>query len=315
LITLAADVGGSRIKLGLVRNEVVLARETLASLSHEGLAPQLPRILSAFQILCERTGVRPAEQSVISVAFPSVVDPASRRVLTAYGKYVDAPQIDLPHWAKTTLGLDLVIENDARVALVGEWRAGAGKGYDDVVIVTLGTGLGTAALMNRRLVRGKHGQAGILGGHFTVRHGGRLCTCGNRGCAEAEASTSVLQTIVRERPEFPDSLLRELDPIDYTGIFRLAREQDACAVAVRAHSIEVWAAMVVNLIHAYDPELVVVAGGIMAGAGDFFADLVKEVRTRAHTPWGRVEIVPAQLGDDAALIGCDILARERTLLS
>ncbi len=223
--------------------------------------------------------------------------------------------IDLRKWARGEFGLDLVIENDARAALVGEWQAGAGKGWDDLVGITLGTGLGTAAIMNGQLVRGKHGQAGVLGGHFTVQSGGRLCTCGNRGCAEAESSTSVLQQIVCEHPGFSNSRLRGLDRIDYAGLFRLAREQDSCAMEIRSRTIGVWAAMVVNLVHAYDPERVIIGGGVMAGAEDFFADLVELVRALAHTPWGTVEIVPAQLGDDAALIGCDVLAREKHLLS
>jgi glucokinase len=84
---------------------------------------------------------------------------------------------------------------------------------------------------------------------------------------------------------------------------------------VRARSLEVWEAMIVSLVHAYDPERVIIGGGILAGAGDFFADLAGSVRARAHTPWGAIGIVPARLGDDAALVGCDILARERGLQS
>jgi glucokinase len=315
MMTLAADIGGSRIKLGLVENESVLARSTLEARSGEGLELQLPRIASAFGDLLDRARVKRAECGAVSFGFPAIVDSSTGRVLTAYGKYVDASRLDLRKWARREFGLDFVIENDARAALVGEWRAGAAKGCDHVVGITLGTGLGAAAIMKGQLVRGKHGQAGVLGGHFTVRWGGRLCTCGNRGCAEAEASTSVLPEIVREHPGFSNSRLRSLDRIDYAGLFRLAREQDSCAVELRSRTIGVWAAMVVNLVHAYDPERVIVGGGIMAGADDFFADLVKSVRELAHTPWGTIDIVPARLGDDAALIGCDVLAREKHLLS
>jgi len=310
-ITLSADFGGSRIKLGLVRNGIVLAREAIEARSHDGLASQLPRIASMFEVMRERLGAERAEFGAVSIGFPSVMDPVSGRILTAFGKYGDAPGIDLPKWARATLGLDLTIEHDVRAALVGEWRAGAGKGFDDIVMVTLGTGLGSAVLMDGLLVRGAHGQGGILGGHLTVRLGGRLCTCGNRGCAEAEASTMVLPEIIRARPEFPSGRLRGLEPLDYQGVFRLAREGDAGAAAVRERSIEVWAAMIVNLVHAHDPECVIVGGGILSGAADFLPDLERAVRALAHTPWGIVRIIPARLGDDAALIGCDVLAREK----
>ncbi len=168
MITLAADIGGTRIKLALLRDKSVLARETLDAHSYEGLAPQLPRMADAFERLCGAAGTRCTDCAALGVAFPSLVDRASGRILSEYGKYADAPQIDLPRWAHEALGLELVIENDARLALLGEWKAGAGRGRDNLVMVTLGTGLGTSALMEGRLVRGKHGQAGVLGGHFTV---------------------------------------------------------------------------------------------------------------------------------------------------
>jgi glucokinase len=178
-------------------------------------------------------------------------------------------------------------------------------------MVTLGTGLGTAALINGHILRGRHGQAGVLGGHFTIRQGGYLCTCGNRGCAEAEASTSVLPLIARADFAFSASTLQRLVVIDYSSVFRLAREGDRCAMALRTRAIEVWSALIVNLIHAYDPERVIVGGGIVAGAEDFFADLERQIHLHAYTPWGRVQIVPAQLGDAAALFGGEILVRER----
>jgi len=245
------------------------------------------------------------------MAFPSLVDIQTNRVRTAYGKYDDATELDLARWARESLQMPLVIENDARAALIGEWKLGAGSGCNDLVMLTLGTGLGTAALVEGQLVRGRHGQAGVLGGHFTILQGGRLCTCGNRGCAEAEASTSVLPLIARERPDFSSSVLRNQDIIDYASVFRLARENDTCAVALRGQAIDVWSAVIVNLIHAYDPERVIIGGGIVAGADDFFSDLERQIQIHAHTPWGRVEILPAQLGDAAALFGGEILARER----
>jgi glucokinase len=93
-------------------------------------------------------------------------------------------------------------------------------------------------------------------------------------------------------------------------VFKFAREEDACAVALREDSLEVWSALLVSLIHAYDPERVVVGGGIIGGAPECISELQSRVRANVHTPWGRVEIVPAQLGDLAALIGAEYLVRE-----
>lgn len=313
MIALVGDIGGTRIKLAVMKNHALLAQGILEARSHEGLAPQLPRIVQTFVDLCAQLGIGTNDCSALVVAFPSLIDPASGRVRTAYGKYSDAPELDLARWSRETLGLPLVIENDARAALLGEWQAGAGRGSNDLVMVTLGTGLGTAALIDGHLVRGKHGQAGVLGGHLTVRQDGRECTCGNQGCAEAEASTFALPVITAQRVDFATSPLRDAPIIDYAAVLRLARERDPCALALRTEAIDIWAAVIVNLIHAYDPERVIVGGGIVAGGVDFLAELEHGVQRHAHTPWGRVEMLPAQLGDAAALYGGEFLASERPL--
>jgi glucokinase len=311
MMALVADIGGTRIKLALMRDQSVLAQRTFASNSSDGLAPQLPRIAEAFDSLCRDAHIGRSECAAFAVAFPSLIDPQTDRVLMSYGKYEDAPRLDLARWSQETLGLRLWIENDSRLALLGEWQAGAGLGCDDLVMVMLGTGIGTAVLTEGHLIRGKHGQAGVLGGHLTVRHGGRLCVCGNRGCAEAEASTSVLRSLAAELSEYSVSPLRHADVIDFPTVFRLAREGDPCAATLRVRAIETWSSLIVNLIHAHDPERVIVGGGIMAGEVDFFPELQRCVLAHAHTPWGRVSIVRSQLGDTAALFGGEYLIRRK----
>jgi glucokinase len=315
VIVLVADVGGTCIKLALMRDQAVLAQRTFAAHSDEGLAPQLTRIAQAFDSLCRDAHIDRSECAAFAMGFPSLIDPQTNRAFDAYGKYEDAPRLDLTQWAREMLGLRLWIDNDARLALLGEWQAGAGRGCDDLVLLTLGTGLGTAALTEGQVVRGKHGQAGVLGGHLTVRQGGRLCTCGNRGCAEAEASTSVLRTLAAELSNYSASPMRHADVIDFATVFRLARDGDACALALRAHAIAIWSSLIVNLIHAYDPERVIVGGGIMASEVDFFPELQRHVLASAHTPWGRVSVVRSQLGDTAALFGGEFLVRQKLSLN
>ena len=309
---LVADIGGTRAKIGVVRDGRVLAQEHIDARSSEGLAPQLPRIAAVFESLCAELEVGYETCDALSIAFPSLVDQGPpTRILTSYGKFEDAPQLDLSRWARESFGLELLIENDARMALLGEWQEGAGRNCDSLVMLTLGTGLGTAAIIDGQLLRGRHGQAGVLGGHMTVRVGGNLCTCGNRGCGEAEASTSVLHSLAARHVDFHRSALKGIQQIDFAAILSLARKHDACALALRAQCIEVWSAVIVNLIHAYDPERVIVGGGIMAGKSDFFSELQRSVLLNAHAPWGRIDIVPSQLGDAAALIGGEALFRER----
>ena len=311
MITIAADLGGTRVKLGIVRDGKVIQQTSVPARSRNGLSTQLAEIADEIDRLLLSLGLEHRQCGVLGLTFPGLVDAATNRVRTTYGKWDDAPGIDLGAWTKARYGLPLVIENDTRLALLGEWRAGAGVGCNNLVLVTLGTGLGTAAIVEGQLLTGVHGQAGILGGHFcTNRRGGR-CNCGNVGCAEAEASTWALARIAEALPEFQASPLRTRDSLDFDAVFELARQGDACALALKAHALAVWAQMIVNLIHAYDPERVILGGGVAAGAGDFFDELKTIILSHAHTPWGQVDIVVGKLGASAALLGLDALARRR----
>ncbi len=308
---LACDLGGTRMKIGVVNNGAVVAQRTEPANSKAGLAPGLPVLRKAWLKLLEGLKLSVSDCAGISVAFPSLVDPKSGRILAEYGKYADAMELDLRAWAKKEFGLPLAIENDARMALAGEWKHGAGRGSDNLVMLTLGTGLGTSAVIQGQLLRGTHGQAGVLGGHTTVRYGGRDCSCGNIGCAEAEASTAFLCDIVVTLPEWDRSSLCRLATFGYAAVFKHARNGDVCARKLRDHSLQVWSTLAVNLIHAYDPEFVIVGGGIMASVDVVLPAMSEYVRRHAHTPWGQVRVVASELGDNAALVAGEWLLREQ----
>lgn len=308
---LVGDLGGTRMKLGLLRDGVLAAQAVIPAHSQQGLAPRLPDLAAALHRCCAAQALRPSDCAGLAISFPSLVDPATGRVLAEYGKYRDAPGLDLRAWAQSELGLPLAIDNDARMALIGEWRHGAARGCDDFVMMTLGTGLGTSALIQGHVLRGKHGQAGCLSGHLTVRYGGRPCSCGNIGCAEAEASTAFLAELAHSRADFAASALAREPVLDFAAVFRLAAGGDVCARAIRDHSLLVWATLAVNLIVAYDPELVVIGGGISDSAEVIVPAIQQHVDRHAHTPWGRVRVVRSALGDAAALMAGEWLLREQ----
>ena len=310
---LACDLGGTRVKIGLVRDGKVLAQTVEPANSKAGLAPQLPVLKAAWLRLLDETGMRLTDCAGVGMAFPSIIEHATGQVLAEYGKYADAMSLDLRAWSRAELGLPLAIENDARMACIGEWQLGAGRGSDNLVMMTLGTGLGTSAILEGRVLRGVHGQAGILGGHLTLRYGGRPCSCGNIGCAEAEASTAFLAGLAAARPDFAASALAGEPLLDFAAVFRQAAAGDACAVALRDHSVLVWASLAVNLIHCYDPELVILGGGIMASADVILPAVREHVGRYAHTPWGKVRVEASALGDQAALVAAEWLLHEQSI--
>ena len=300
---LAIDLGGTHATCAVVRDREVLAREVLDCGEAPLLAPMLPRFAQSLRNLCSSAGLQVEESAGVALGFCGLADFAAGRVLSTNLKYEDAPNLDLLCWARTEFGLPLLIENDARMALLGERAAGSARGYDDIVMMTLGTGIGGAAMMQGRLVRGKHAQAGCLGGHLIVSPQGRRCTCGAVGCAESEASTWALPAVCAEWPGFAASALACERTLDFAALFRVAGAGDEVAQAVAEHCIQVWAALAVSLVHAYDPEVVVIGGGVMRSAAKILPGIRKHVQDTAWTPWGKVKVVATQCGDDAALLG------------
>jgi len=314
-VAIAVDLGGTRVKLGAVDHTgSVIAREQSDAQPRAPFRIQLGAIAQKVERLVTRAGSDIQAVRGIAVGFPGVVDIVDQRILsTPKGKYEDAVGFDIAAWIHNKLGLDLVLENDARMALIGEWRHGAGRGTSDLVMVTLGSGLGTGVITGGRILRGAHGRGGILGGHITARYGGALCACGNRGCAEAEASTTALDRLITEIPDCASSRLRNGD-FDYRDIVQLAGAGDPCAEQLIEHTLEVWTAFIVNLLHAYDPERVVLGGGISEhhpSLLDALRDSIDLVLAQVTwTPAEPVEIVPSALGDDAALLAAHVLFDE-----
>jgi len=171
------------------------------------------------------------------------------------------------------------------------------------VMVTLGTGVGTAVVMEGKLLRGRHFQAGCLGGHFVVNYKGNPCNCGNIGCLEAEAATWNLEAQVREHPNFTQSKLFKSIKIDFDILFTTALAGDQVAIEVRDHCLNIWAAGVISFIHAYDPEVVILGGGILKSAEVIIPFIQEKVKKQAWTPWGDVLIRRSELQDQAAIRG------------
>jgi glucokinase len=308
---LAIDLGGSHANCGIVEERMILANDAIAADGAEGLRSLLPCIVDTFDRLAKKTKLSFADCAGVAVGFPGLVDARVGRVLSTNAKYEDAPQIDFAGWGQEAFGLPLRIENDARMALLGECHAGAARGMTEVVMMTLGTGIGGVAMIEGRLLRGKHAQAGCLGGHFPILFTGRRCTCGAIGCAEAEAAGWSLPLILREWPGASESALSKYQRVGFKELFEEAAAGDEVALAVRDRCLSVWCADAVALVHAYDPELIVIGGGVMKSAANIIPIIQSHVGKHAWTPWGKVQVRAAELGNDAALLGAVPLLSEK----
>lgn len=307
--SIAIDLGGTIIKIGLLKNGKLIDRAEIQAQSASGLKALLPDLEKAINLILQANHVSENEVLGIGFSFAGLVDSSKNRILSTNQKYDDGPETDLVGWAFGKWNWPLFAENDARMALLGEWQFGAGKDSRDLVMVTLGTGIGSAVLVDGQLLKGKHFQAGNLGGHFVVNHKGSVCTCGNIGCVEAEASTWRLPSLLKEHPGFSESSVKNEEVLDFKALFQYAENNDQVAKEVLEHCLSVWAAGIITMIHAFDPELVILSGGIMKSSSVILPVLQEKVNRLAWTPWGKVKLVEARFPDSAALYGGDYLVR------
>lgn len=297
------DLGGTRLKLGLICGGEIIAVKVLPSYSENGLLPRLPDVELAIDELLKSTNTTTAELTGVGVSIPGIVDTKKMTVLSINQKFSDAVGFDFNQWSQKKWGISSVLENDARAALIGEWQYGAGKNCDNIVLVTLGTGIGGAAMIEGKLLHGKHFQAGCLGGHFTINLHGRKCTCGNTGCVESEASSWILPELFKNHVNFATSKAVNEELLDFELLFRLAAQKDEVATEIMNNCMDAWSAGIITMIHAYDPEKVIIGGGVMKSADVILPYIRKKVAERAWTPWGNVEILGAHFTDEAGQLG------------
>lgn len=304
-------MGGTRIKMALLNQHGEILRTSILdakaemSMEHrlEELVADINQLLGSDHAL-----------KGIGIAFPGIIDFKNKQILSKYVKYPDAHNADIRGWAEKHWQIPLILENDARAALVGEWQHGAGKGYDNLLMVTLGTGMGSAVLLEGQLLRGRNYLAGNLGGHMSIDFEGDLCNCGNKGCVETAGSTWALQRNLEKIPGHQHSSLFQSKALSFKSVFTAAAQGDATAEALKLKSLEAWSAAIINLLHAYDPDKLILGGGIMESKAEIIPFIEKRIKERSWLPKTGIEIAAAAQTKYAGLQGmCHLFRMERTL--
>lgn len=311
LTALAIDLGGTHAACALVRDGGIVASKSIPAHCGKRLGSLLPSINETLFELMHDAKIDRAQCSAVVMGFPGVTVARENRVAATNAKYDDAPNLDLVAWFKNAFGLPFFIENDARLALLGEAGFGVARGAEDAVMITLGTGIGGAAMLSGKLVQSKHGLAGTIGGHLPLNLYGRKCSCGNIGCAETEGSTFFLPTVYSEQPGSADGVLAGHEPIGFAELFEAVDAGDQPAKSALEHCMRAWAVLAVGLIHMYDPEVVVLGGSVMKREAEILPKLQQYVKEHAWTPNRTVPLKTAVLGSNAALLGAQPLVEDR----
>jgi glucokinase len=305
------DIGGTRLKTGLVRLDGSVERPTVDDTAGMPFAAVLDRITGHVAAHLDAGGVGAIG---LGVALPGIVEGEfGSRYLP--GKVLGIEGFPLRDELERLFGLPVRCANDGQAATLAEWKFGAARGIDDVVGLTLGTGIGSGVVIGGQLLATSNLATGVSVGHFTIQTGGRLCLCGNRGCAETLVSANAVAGRLRDALTrlVPSSLAEDFarDPasITFRSLVEGVRGGDRVCIEILGDFIRDLGATVVTAIHAYNPTVVVLAGGPMA-ASDLFLDEVQAYVNR-HAfifPKGRVvTILKARLEEHAGVLGAAAL--------
>jgi glucokinase len=303
------DVGGTKLLAGVVDEELETYHRGHQVVHGLGQGELIDAITDAVN---EARDVEPDVEAV-GFGIPCLIDRRSGVAVIA----VNLPIADLPFRdiMRERLGLPVFIDNDATVATLAEQRFGAARGADNVVGLTIGTGIGGGLVLGGRIYHGHVGAAGELG-HMVIDEDGPPCQgqCPNHGCLEAVASgTAIGREGALAAQQEPDSALgaAAADGIEVTGelVTDLALEGDEVARMVLGQIGRKLGVGFSNIVNVFDPEVIVVGGGAMA-AGDLLLDPAREELRRRALPPGRdlVRVIAAQFGDDAGMLGAALLA-------
>jgi glucokinase len=295
---LAIDLGGTQVKAELVGPDSAVLASAQRDTPRSGAADVLDTVCGVARHLMATTEVQPDR---IGLAVPGIVDiVAGTGILSANLGWRNAP---VARTVARNLGLPVVMAHDVTAAGLAEHRLGAGRGADDVVVVVVGTGISAALVVGGRIVTGGLGQAGELG-HVVVRPDGPPCGCGRRGCLEAVSSAAA---IARAYSSVSGTVVPGAEQV------RSRLGTDPLADAVWAEAVSALADGLLTAVSLLGSSRIVVGGGL-SRAGDVLLAPLRTHLAERVTLEAVPEVVPAELGARAGLVGAALAARDPRLL-
>ena len=305
-LCLSIDVGGSHVALALVEEGRIIHKSRFTMDFQKSFRICLEHIEQAGKSLLLESNIRSTDLGGLGLSLPMLVDSTAKRVVsTPANKYSDAIDINLAEWAEKAFGVPFYVEVDAHAACLGEWLYGAGQGSQDMVYVIIGTGYGCSVIVGGKPLRGRNGLVGIRGGHITVNAGPHhwKCICPGYGCVEAEIGSWALERKVKQDSRYNESNLSHYEALNYKVLFTEAQAQDTLAQKILDENLSYLGISLVNLIHAFDPEKIILAGGIMKASDIIMPTISRHISQYVWSDGHLPELCPAEFIDDAALLG------------
>jgi glucokinase len=320
---IGVDLGGTNIVVGALSEDGAkeYAMRTEPTRADQGADAVVDRMVGLIElVIADTTAATGAGRDAclgVGVGAPGPLDRERGIVITTPNLgWTDFP---LRQVIGDRVGLPATLDNDANCATLGEWWQGAARGGRNVVGMTIGTGIGGGLILDGRLYHGSSDMAGEIG-HTTVDLTGRRCKCGNYGCLEAYASGPSIAERAREAlagdtaSALPAMVGGDLDRLTAATVYDAANQGDAIALEVVRETARFLGTGIANLLNIFNPDVVVIAGGVTQAGESLFEPMTREVRRRAFKPAVEAcRIVAGTLPGTAGVVGAVATFKEQAL--
>ena len=313
MLYIGVDLGGTGIKAGVVNERgEILSKGSTPTMKERPYQAIIRDIAALCEDVAKQANVAMADVAAIGVGVPGICDPKTGIIpfCTNLGWH------EVPFVAEMGKYLPnrVVVDNDATVAGYAESIAGVSKGTKSSVFITLGTGVGGGIVINGKPYSGVHGIGSEIG-HMIIKMDGEPCTCGNKGCFERYASaTAIIREAKRAVEKHPESAILarcggDAEKINAKIVIDCAKEGDETAKAVFDRYIDSLSSACASIYNLLDPEVIAIGGGV-CGAGEFLFAPLREKTTGKCFYKTHGKLVPAELGNDAGMIGAAMLHKD-----
>ena len=318
--SLGIDIGGTNIVAGVVdENFNIISKSKVKTNSKRSAEEILADIVFAAKAAVNETGLSFNKVEWVGMGCPGTCNIDSG--LVEYANNLGWENVPLRQFVGDALGIPAYIENDANAAALGEYYAGAAKGYKNAIIITLGTGLGAGIIIDGKIFSGSN-YAGAEIGHTVINVDGEQCTCGRKGCFEAYCSATALVKFTKRAIEKnPESLMVQIaekeGKISGRTAFKAAKEGDKAGREVVDYFIKNLTCGIINTINVFQPNILCIGGGV-SNEGENLLNILKEYISKevySKNSNNNTKITLCKLGNNSGIIGAAFLGEHYRSLS
>lgn len=310
--SLGIDIGGTKISTAVVNIKgEIITKTRIPTNAEKGVSEMVKRVVNAAEKTLQSSNLEKNKICGVGIGVPGPVD-YEKGVLIFAPNLSGWRNVPFKKMIQQRINLPVYLENDANAAALGEKLFGSGRDVNNLVYITISTGIGAGVIINGKLYQGSTGTAGEVG-HMTIDINGPLCECGNRGCFEALASGNAVAREMREmlssgKSSVITKWVEEIKEVKAEHVFKAAREGDVSAKKIVEKTCRYLAAGIGNVINLLNPELIIIGGGVSNAWDVIRGPVMKELKKRAFKPnLDAVKVICSKMGDDIGVLGAAAL--------